>query len=272
MDLKSVFEGGDKNILFIHGGPGSNMHPHYEFIKRNYIDSGKTFWFYNQPGCGDRVSSGYYSHTKNTIDLREIIERAEISFDLVIGHSYGAMLLYDTFKANTKSFSSTKILLLSMSINLNTPRYNNLAFEMSTIGQENLDLHRKFYEDVDKLKSDSWKITKKIRSENTNASKKYNWYWINQLTMDEFNIYAKKYPSNERIFFDVRQSIYDNCNKTNYFDLSYDNIHHAIGAFDLLMGGIAGGTSESKIFYSSAHYPHIEQSKEFQLYIDEILK
>lgn len=47
--------------------------------------------------------------------------------------------------------------------------------------------------------------------------------------------------------------------------------NHAMGAFDELMGGVASSHLKSKIFYNSAHYPHIEEQDEFIRYIKDIL-
>lgn len=260
IELQKIELGKTKNILFIHGGPGGSYHGTYEFYKK--IDLPFNMFFYNQNGCG-KTKTGPKNHKQNLEDLNEIVQANK--FDLIIGHSYGAILVYD-YKENYSY--SKKILLCGISLNLTVPTMNNLIFELQSLKDEKR--YEYYLNKIKQYGEASWELTEKIRSENSNYKTKYNRYWCNLKAMATYNGHMKNYPNNQDTFFRVRESIHSNPEKNRYILLKED-IYHAIGLFDELMGGAASAGTRSKLFYGSAHYPHIEEVEEFVSYVTDII-
>lgn len=92
-------------ILFIHGGPGFNCGVLEYLIENEEIFSKLdcNIILYDQRGCGRTTRNNTtVSHRHNITDLNDIIiylsEIHKVKISCLVGHSYGAKLLFDYYK------------------------------------------------------------------------------------------------------------------------------------------------------------------------------
>ena len=93
-------------IVFVHGGPGSNSSYFEKALQEipSFLN-GRFGWLtFDQRGCGrsNSFSDSSITHEKNMEDLKGLLDALEVrnyNSITVYGHSYGARLGFDTFRA-----------------------------------------------------------------------------------------------------------------------------------------------------------------------------
>jgi proline iminopeptidase len=271
-------------VVFVHGGPGLNSGTLEALIESYAIFSSLNFniILYDQRGCGRSENPGGHpvKHCDNVSDLEKLIsfliKEANISPKIIIGHSYGAKLLYDYLaKTNNNLFG----VFISTATSILTPRINNLLLDLAYLKSKDRDRYQELLEQFENFNDDDiWNITEKLSDifhENENRS---NIYWANMDWKDKVTCIQKNInlPMSRAVFTSVREDLY--LSKKNYLInfqlLNSDNYLRINGLHDLIMNGQASLNDKSlgtKIFFKSSHYPHIEENTRFCREINAII-
>lgn len=83
-------------IIYLHGGPGGPISNHHIKSLQPLTNSGYEIYLYDQIGCGysDRLDDiSQYTTDRHVKDLEEIIAQIGASKVILIGHSWGGMLM-----------------------------------------------------------------------------------------------------------------------------------------------------------------------------------
>jgi len=261
-------------VLFVHGGPGLNS-----VILEYLIENEKIFELlnyniilYDQRGCGrSEKSDEKILHQDNVNDLHEIIQlliKQKYQIAGIIGHSYGAKILYDLYQSYHVEIPG---IFLATASSILTPRINNLLFDLVYLKNENPS----YYQDVlsefgDFSYENIWSLTEKLADVFKENKNRPYFYWVNLEWQDKVMNLQKQIgiPMSEDVFTSVRADLYSN--KDNY-SVDIKNIIKTPtlwinGLHDLVMNGAAflsQETPEQRLFLKSAHYPHIEESERF---------
>ncbi|MCA0403914.1 MAG: alpha/beta hydrolase [Proteobacteria bacterium] len=275
----------DKNlpdIIFIHGGPGFNCgileyliehHNLYDSINANII-------LYDQRNCGkSKKNNTEVKHQDNINDLNLILNfiyKYKIHIKALIGHSYGAKLLFDFY-----NFYKLKTpgVFVSTAKSIITPRLNNLLHDLSYIKKANSNLYNEIYESIDKMDLPSlWEITEKLNTIFQENENRPFLYWANLTYYNLVKNIQKEInlPPDLSTFKSVRQDLYSNYSNFSV-DLDELNIPKLWinGFHDVINNGhLSALTMDDSIktFYKSSHYPHIEENFYFCQCINEFIE
>lgn len=271
------------SILFIHGGPGYNCGVLEYLIEYEQLFDSIDFniILYDQRNCGRSIiNSDVVLHKHNITDLHEIILHIsnECGLDIcsLIGHSYGAKLLYDYCK---KYGSRCPTVYLSTADSIVTPRLNNLALDLMYLKQNYADTYQETYNKVASLKLDKiWEISEQLAPFFQQNRDRVYFYWANLDCLKKVNSIQKKInlPPNNDVFMSVRKDLYSD--KSN-FSVAIDELDMPklwiVGFHDYIMNGSNGllsSNSSIKTFYHSSHYPHIEENNHFSGLLNDFIK
>jgi len=272
----------EPNLLFIHGGPGSNSAILEYLIINNHLFNTLNYniILYDQRGCGkSKKNSDSVNHQDNINDLHKIINILRMKGKKIhglIGHSYGAKLLFDYYKI----FHSTLPgIFISTSNSIITPRINNLILDLAYLKKTNITQYKILYQQIDNLELEKiWDISEKLAPLFNKNPDRPLMYWANlecyaivqhaQNTLD--------LPLNTPIFQSVRKDLY--LDKNNFsIDIHSLSIPYLWinGFHDYIMGRPQNEFSNNKnylTFYKSAHYPHLEENILFCEHLNAFFK
>lgn len=260
------------NLLFIHGGPGLNAGILEYLIEQENIfgDLNANIITYDQRNCGKSTRTNkIVSHQDNINDLIAIVNylglTKETQVDILVGHSYGAKLLYD-YSIKTKT--SLPTIYISCADSILTPRINNLILDMNYLMMINPDKYNQIFSELEDINHKNiWSLSEKIASifhENKNRS---NFYWANLNIRGQVKEIERivNQPMNVDVFDSVRKDLY--LDNSNYkIDLTQLNNKYLKinGLHDLVMGAaIDAASGNVEVFGKSSHYPHLEESEKF---------
>lgn len=263
-------------LIFVHGGPGLNCGTLERLIEKDGIFDSLNFnvILYDQRNCG-RSNSGDDStvmHADNIADLHSVItilhKDKGISPVAIIGHSYGAKLLFDYMKETDSKLPSV---FLSTASSILIPRVNNLLLDLAYLKTTDRGKYQKILKEFDNIKDGSiWEMTEKLSSIFHENKNRPNFYWANLDWKDTAACRQKEesLPMNARVFTSVRQDLYSRASNYSVDISSLKNSHYLWinGFHDFIMDGQASLSNPSLktvIFYKSAHYPHIEEPERF---------
>ena len=272
----------DEALLFIHGGPGYNCGIIEHLIEHdNLFDSlNHNIILYDQRNCGRTTGfPDHVLHTDNIDDLEEIYQYLnkirKIKITGIIGHSYGAKLLFDFCN---KFNNETPCIFVSTAKSILVPRLNNLIFDMSYLKKTHPEKYSIILQEMDSMDLNKlWSLTEELAGFSHENTDRHYLYWAN---LECFNKYKHiqsetTIPVNSKTFMSVRKdlySIYDNFSvDISRLDIPYLWIN---GFHDFIMNGTEGSFSTIEkliIFYKSAHYPHIEENHRFSELINDFL-
>jgi proline iminopeptidase len=263
------------HLIFIHGGPGLNCgvieylieHYHlFDLLDFNIV-------LYDQRNCGksNNKSSVAVAHEDNLVDLNNIIEflthTADITIYGLIGHSYGAKLLFDFYQ---KFDSSVPGIFLSLSDSILTPRLNNLMIDLAYLKKENPSQYNDILKNIDSCNLEKiWEISQEAAFLFKKNKERVFFYWANLEMLNAVTDIQNKInlPMNDGVFNSVRKGLYsDEKNleiSLEQLGISYLSIK---GFHDFIMNNGETCLSNEKntvTFFKSAHYPHIEENALF---------
>lgn len=260
-------------VLFVHGGPGLNVGALEYLIDHEglFLSLDANIIFYDQRGCGRSLQlNNQVVHQSNIDDLAslhsDLSERYGYSVVAIIGHSYGAKLLYDTHLQNN---ISVPLVLVATSNSILTPRINNMILDLSYLKSNDRDKYNMVMEALDRNRMDSlWEVAELLSPMFHENPFRPLRYWANLTWYEKYKsaLEEVKLPINNEIFMNVRKSLYTN-NRNCSIDI--DNMTTPYlwinGVHDYVMNGALSVEEDNTItpFYHSAHYPHIEENKNF---------
>ena len=270
-------------VLFIHGGPGFNCGIIEYLIENNQLFNLLNYnvILYDQRNCGkSKKTSRVVLHQDNIDDLERIITyiRDFCGLDIcaLIGHSYGAKLLFDYYKKFTSFIPG---IFVSTANSILTPRLNNLMLDLSYLKKNNLDEYTKLFNTISDLDLNKiWEISEQLTPLFQANEDRPFLYWAN---LDCFNMVTdiqKKInlPSNTDTFISVRKDLYSSVSNFSVDIDALDLPKLRINGFhDFIMNGHENELSKhTKIitFYKSAHYPHIEENNRFSEILNEFVR
>ncbi len=277
--IKNQNEG---TLLFIHGGPGYNCGIIEYLIEHDKLFNSlnHNIVLYDQRTCGRSLGfSENVSHADNIDDLEEIYQYLnnvkKIKISGIIGHSYGAKLLFDFCnKFNHK----TPCIFVSTSKSILVPRLNNLIFDMVYLKKSHPEKYSKILQEMDSINLHKlWDLTEELAEFSQENTDRHYLYWANlecfnkcKHVQSEINL-----PVNAKTFMSVRKDLYS-IDDNFSVDISSLNIPYLWinGFHDFIMNGTEGAfsTTENLItFYKSAHYPHIEENHRFSEVINDFI-
>ncbi len=268
-------------LLFIHGGPGFNSgiieyliehHHFFNLLNDNII-------LYDQRNCGrSKIFPNSVSHQDNINDLHTIIcyltNSVEIKIIGLMGHSYGAKLLFDYYN---QFHATVPAIFISMANSILIPRLNNLLFDLLYLKKSSPDQYNKIMQTMDNMNlKKMWELSEKLTylfQENKDRS---YLYWANLDCLDRVTDVQKKInlPMNIEVFISVRKDLYSN---ESNFQITIDSLsvpHLWVNGFhDFITNSVEGVLLSSKItiFYQSSHYPHIEENDRVSTCINKFL-
>src|SRR5579872_3857767 len=157
-------------LIFIHGGPGFNCATVEYLIE--YEDFFKALdcniIVYDQRGCGRSTEyfkcSGKVVHADNVNDLQEVYQYltkvAGFQIKGLIGHSYGAKLLFDFLKKTKLIIPS---IFVSTANSILTPRLNNLISDLGYLKKIDVKKYQEIIAKIDGIDIESiWKLTEEL--------------------------------------------------------------------------------------------------------------
>lgn len=269
-----------KFCLYVHGGPGSHSGYFEEFIKDNshYNNSDIGWIIYDQRGCG-RSSIPDLSelgHNDNIDDLKEVIEvvSREYKVSAIVGHSYGAFLLYDY---NKKYSSSILSVFLGMARDMSMPRRRSLMIDINILKENQPEDYIKILPCINEYSDCLWKASKSVRKLIVDRSKRKLYYWGNIEKMSEyFDVMDRvSLEENNDTFFKVRSTLYseEETDLKVYNKFLGKQFLWINGLHDYLMGGESESYSDNSItmFCNSGHYPHIEEGPRFLELLERLI-
>lgn len=270
-------------ILFIHGGPGLNCgtldyliehHNLFNRLQYNII-------IYDQRNCGkSKRLPDDVLHQDNIDDLHKIIlyitDYCKFYISALIGHSYGAKLLFD-FYNNFKS--SIPGIFVSTAKSILTPRINNLMLDLAYLKKCDLKLYNKFYNDIDVIDINNiWEISEKLTPIFQKNIDRPFLYWAN---LEIYNLVQDiqkhiNLPLDTTTFINVRQDLYSTASNfsVNIAKLRIPKLW-INGFHDVVMNGHETSISKDPeiiTFYKSSHYPHLEENNRFSELLNEFIK
>lgn len=275
----------EKNLIFIHGGPGFNCKI-LEYLIENenlFENLDHNLVLYDQRGCGrsknilsNENKDSNISHKDNIDDLDYLIRylKEEKSFKIIglIGHSYGAKLLFDFQKVYKSRIPS---IFVSTADSILTPRLRNLHLDLIYLKKENPDIYEKTLQKLSRDLSSLWEVTEELSpifSKNPNR-KIRNWCNIEVLNIVKDIDPEISFP----VFISVRKDLYSSEENfsVNIPSLKMDYIW-INGFHDFIMDGMLDAFSKKndkkKIFFKSSHYPHIEENELFCKTVNNFMK
>lgn len=270
-------------VLFIHGGPGLNSgtleyliehHNLFNTLQYNII-------LYDQRNCGkSNKLPRRVLHHDNIDDLQKIILHLTVCCNLnictLIGHSYGAKLLFDY----VKQFESIiPCVFISTAKSILTPRMNNLMLDLSYLKKNHIDLYNKTFNEIDDIDINKlWIISEQLTPIFQENKDRPFFYWAN---LGYYNLVQKiqkiiNLPSDTKTFISVRQDLYSN--KSN-FSVNINELEISKlwinGFHDFVINGHEMAMSKEPgiiTLYKSSHYPHIEENERFSELLNDFIK
>lgn len=270
-------------ILFIHGGPGFNCGTIEYLIDNNKLFSSLNYnvILYDQRNCGkSKKTSMVVSHQDNIEDLQRVIsyitEFCEIETQALIGHSYGAKLLFDYYK---KFSSIIPGVFVSTANSILTPRLNNLMLDLSYLKKTNSFEYTRLFNVINDLDLNKiWEISEQVSHLFQENEDRPYLYWAN---IECFRMVKDiqtriRLPTDTETFNSVRKDLYSS---ESNFPVDIDSLGISKlwinGFHDFVMNGHEAALSKNKniiTFYKSAHYPHIEENNHFSEILNEFIK
>lgn len=266
-------------LLFIHGGPGMNSGTLERFI----IDDGifdtlnYNIVLYDQRCCGKSIhTNNKVTHQDNIDDLIEVISTLsnnKITLCAIMGHSYGAKLLYDFYSTQKCSIPGIFISTASSTI---TPRINNLLLDINHLKRTNEALYLDTLKKTEKLTIENlWEISEELAPlffSNTERTLHY-WADLNKMRRNQEIQNSINLPINKAVFHSVREELYSRNfdNKIEISKLENQTLwinglqDHIINSFETLTN------AKVTLFQKSSHYPHIEESERFCSVINQFI-
>lgn len=270
-------------IIFIHGGPGLNSGVLESLIESEGIFDSLKFniVLYDQRGCGrSKKTSDIVLHSDNINDLEEVYKTlsVKVNFNIaaIAGHSYGAKLLFDYLQYYQIKIPSVFIATASSML---TPRINNLLLDLAYLKSVDKEVYQETLNEFNDYSPELlWKITEKLaKFFQKNTTRPY-FYWANLLWKEKV---AKiqdfiSLPISPEVFESVRKDLYTKPEKFSVdIDATLKSPYLWINGFhDLIMDGASAltkKTSSVRLFFKSAHYPHIEEHSKFCEEVNEFL-
>ncbi|MBA2652338.1 MAG: alpha/beta hydrolase [Tatlockia sp.] len=270
-------------VLFIHGGPGFNSGILEYLIEHNHLFNSLHYniILYDQRNCGkSNKFLGHVLHQDNINDLQKIVlhlnDQCNLNICALIGHSYGAKLLFDYYKR----FESTiPGLFISTAKSILTPRLNNLMLDLSYLKKNNVDLYNKIFNEIDDIDLNKlWKISEQLTPIFQENKARPYFYWAN---LEYYNLVQEvqkriNLPLDTKTFISVRQDIYSSESKfsVNINELEISKLW-INGFHDFVMNGHDVAMSKDLgviTFYKSSHYPHLEENDRFSELLNEFIK
>lgn len=273
---------GNPYIIFIHGGPGLNSGVIEYLIDNNTLFNSLScnIILYDQRNCGRSARSEKSTlHQDNCHDLHTIISYLTTSHQLKIaalmGHSYGAKLLFDYYK---KYHCKIPGIFISTADSLLIPRLNNLMMDLSFLKETNPDVYTSTMQktalfDLEQI----WKISEELDPLFQKNKKRPYLYWSNMKWYKIVSAIQKKInvPLNRKIFESIRKELYSNeSNLSVDIDKLDINKIWINGFHDFIMDGSKTAVSNPKNiipFFYSGHYPHIEENERFNEIVNEFI-
>jgi proline iminopeptidase len=267
-------------ILLVNGGPGQSCygletliahHGYFSTLKANII-------LYDQRGCGRSQKYQSYSHPENIADLETVIDEVQDQIsqkiDLIIGHSYGAKILYDYLLAHS---CQTKSMFVGTSSHLLIPRLNNLLLDLKYLQKSHPDAYEEFLTSFSVTdKKSIWEASEKLAPLfNLNPDRPL-YYWANTQVraLMERVLATSPHPVNSVVFQQVRKDLYLGEDLLTFeFQRLNCPYRWVLGFFDYIMGGnlIYQSPNNQIIFDKSGHYPHLEENIRFCEVANEFL-
>lgn len=270
-------------VIFIHGGPGFNcgileflLEHHNLFYHFNH-----NIILYDQRNCGrSKKTNGSILHSHNVVDLHHIIlyltELQKLKINGLIGHSYGAKLLFDYYK-NFNSIIPGVFVSTANSILI--PRLNNLMIDLSYLKKNYPEKYNNQLKEIDYLDLEKiWEVSEELTPFFQENNDRFYLYWAN---LEYFHLTQKiqgelNLPINMETFINVRKDLYL-CKSNFSVDIDSLNIKKLWinGFHDFIMNGqgsVLSNTKDIITFYKSAHYPHIEENGRFSELINKFIK
>lgn len=269
-------------IIFIHGGPGLNNGVLENLIMHEKIFDALEFniVLYDQRGCGrSQQTKNPVSHLDNLHDIDEVYTTLskEKSFHIaaIAGHSYGAKLLFDYLLS-----SSIKIpcIFIATAPSMLTPRINNLLIDLAYLKSIDSHEYQKILEEFDDYNVQIlWRITERISALFQENKIRPYFYWANLLWKEKVAQIQNtiSLPINLEVFKSVRQDIFSKPDQLSVdIDVTLKSPYLWINGFhDIIMDGASALTNSAvKLFFKSAHYPHIEEHNKFCEVVNAFLK
>lgn len=270
-------------ILFIHGGPGFNC-AILEYLIENealFDTLNCNIILYDQRECGrSLVSNLPVLHKHNIKDLHQIItsisQDHKLKISCLVGHSYGAKLLYDYYK---KYDSQYLAVFISIADSIITPRLNNLLLDLNYLEKHYPERYKEIFEKINTLDFNSlWEVSEKLAPIFQENKERPYFYWANLTCMNKVMSIQNemKFLPNNDVFMSVRKDLYSD--KANY-SVEIDKLKipklWINGVHDFIMNGSSAVLSPNpkvKTFFHSSHYPYIEENKKFCELLNEFIK
>jgi len=269
-------------LVFIHGGPGFNCGAIEYLIEHNkFFDLlDYNIILYDQRNCGrSKKISEKVLHQENVEDLQKIINHLnlfKIKIIGLIGHSYGAKLLFDFYNR----FNSTiPGIFISTANTILIPRLNNLILDLAYLKKTDVVRYNEIFLEMDNLDLKKiWNTSEKLMPFFQENKDRPYLYWANLECFEKIKKVQEKInlPTDIDTFISVRKNLYST--ESNFaVDIQSLNIPTlwVNGFHDLIMNGSEGVLSNnSKIitFYKSSHYPHLEENNRFCTLINEFIE
>ncbi|PJE14483.1 alpha/beta hydrolase [Legionella sp.] len=270
-------------VFFIHGGPGLNCGTLEYLIEHHHLFSSLQYniILYDQRNCGrSNKLTKHVLHQDNIDDLHKIIlhikDQCHINICSLIGHSYGAKLLFDYYK---KVASPIPGIFISTAKSILTPRLNNLMLDLSYLKKSNVNLYNKMFHEIDTIDINNLcEISEQLTPIFQENKDRPYLYWANleyyHLVQDiqkHINL-----PLDTNTFISVRQDLYSN---ESNFSVNIDELKipklWINGFHDFVMNGHEAALSKDHeiiTFYKSSHYPHLEENDRFSELLNEFIK
>ena len=271
------------HALFIHGGPGLNCgtieyliehHELFNSLQCNII-------LYDQRNCGkSNKTINVVLQQDNINDLQKIIlhlvDNFNINTQVLIGHSYGAKLLFDFYK---KYASTIPGVFVSTAKSILTPRLNNLMLDLCHLKKNNLNIYNTILNEMDNIDLNKiWEISEQLTPVFQENSDRPYLYWAN-LEYYKLVLNIQKYiklPLDTKTFLSVRKDLYS---KEAHFSVNIEELKirklWINGFHDFVMGGhqiVLSNNHEVITFHKSSHYPHLEENDRFSELLNEFIK
>lgn len=269
-------------LIFIHGGPGFNCGTIEYLIEHNNLFDrlDHNIILYDQRNCGrSKKVSDSVLHQDNVEDLQKIIQHLnliKIKIHGLIGHSYGAKLLFDFYN---KFDSTIPGIFISTANSILIPRLNNLILDLAYLKKSDPVQYNETFQEMDNLDLNKiWSISEKLTPLFQENKDRPYLYWANLECFEMIKGVQKQInlPIDTNTFVSVRKDLYSN--ESNFsVDINSLSIPSlwVNGFHDFIMNGSNGMLcSNHKIttFYKSSHYPHLEENGLFCELINEFLK
>ncbi|HAT3818834.1 TPA: alpha/beta hydrolase [Legionella pneumophila] len=269
--------------LFIHGGPGLNCGTiEYLIDHHNLFNSLQcNIILYDQRNCGkSNKIKKLVLQQDNINDLQKIILYLDDHFNLninaLIGHSYGAKLLFDYYKSYESTIPGV---FVSTAQSILTPRLNNLMLDLSYLKKSNLELYNKILNEINNLDLNKiWELSEQLTPVFQENIERPYLYWANLEYYDLVQNAQKNInlPLDMNTFISVRKDLYSkeanfsvNINELKIRKLWINGFH------DFVMNGhqiALANNHEIITFNKSSHYPHLEENDRFSELLNEFIK